>query len=173
MPPKKEAWEYVNAAFPTDYTENTIKTKNAGYPIYDSNLGDDHGWISDLGDRLEINFADGSTENVWIEKPDTFNNLDSEKKDHIVRLFSVWLSRYTHEVIVKVMERREEIITNQFAMNLLEELAKREAKERESFAHCIGSIMRDFDTFSQYDPHNHPLTHARSYRDVLYDMYIR
>ena len=35
----KEAWEMVNKIFPTDYYENSIKTRNAGYPIYDSNLG--------------------------------------------------------------------------------------------------------------------------------------
>lgn len=170
---KKEAWEYVNAAFPTDYTENTIKTKNAGYPIYDSNLGDDHGYICDLGNRLEINYADGSTENVWIEAPNTFNDLDREKRNHTAHLFSVWLRCYTHEVIVKVMERREEIISNPFTMNLLEELAQREEKEREDFAYSIGSLLSDFDTFAQYNPHNHPLTHAGSYRDILYDMYIK
>lgn len=170
---KKEAWEYVNAAFPTDYTENTIKTKNAGYPIYDSNLGDDHGYICDLGNRLEINYADGSTENVWIEAPNTFNELDREKRNHTAHLFSVWLRCYTHEVIVKVMQRREEILNNPFTMNLLEELAKREEKEREEFAYSIGSLLENFDTFAQYNPHNHPLTHAGSYRDILYDMYVK
>ena len=43
-----EAWQKVNEIFPTDYTENTIKTINAGYPIYDSNLGDNYGYICDF-----------------------------------------------------------------------------------------------------------------------------
>lgn len=63
----KEAWEMVNEIFPTDYTENTIKTKNAGYPVFDSNLGDENGYICDLGNRLEVNLADGTTVNIWIE----------------------------------------------------------------------------------------------------------
>lgn len=170
---KTEAWEYVNSIFPHDYTENTIKTKNAGYPIYDSNPGDDHGFICDLGNRLEVNFEDGRTVNVWIDTPDPFGDLDTKKKNHIVRLFSVWLCRYTHEVIVKVMERRNEIITNNFAISLLENLADREEKEREDFAHSIGTMMRDFDTFKKFDPHNHPVTHAGSYRDILYDLFIK
>lgn len=63
----KEAWEMVNEIFPTDYTENTIKTRNAGYPVFDSNLGDENGYICDLGNRLEVNLADGTTVNIWIE----------------------------------------------------------------------------------------------------------
>lgn len=69
---KNEAWEIVNEIFPTDYHENTVKTSNAGYPIYDSNLGDDHGYICDLGSRLEVNFEDGRTVNVWIEETPVF-----------------------------------------------------------------------------------------------------
>ena len=170
---KEAAWQYVNEAFPTDYHENLIKSKNAGYPIYDSNLGDEHGFICDLGDRLEINFPDGHTCNVWIETPDTFRDLDTESKDHITRLFSVWLRQYTHSVIFKVMALREDIITNPFAMKLLEELAEREEKEYNDFSHSIGCMLRDFETFGNYDPHNHPTTHAGSYRDILYDMYIK
>jgi hypothetical protein len=63
-----EAWNMVNELFPTDYYENTAKTANAGYPIYDSTLGDENGYICDLGCRLEINFADGRSVNIWIEE---------------------------------------------------------------------------------------------------------
>lgn len=31
----------------------------------------------------------------------------------------------------------------------------------------------EFETFKQYDPHNHPLTHSHSYRDILHDVYIK
>jgi hypothetical protein len=69
---KEEAWNYANEIFPTDYHENTIKSKNAGYPIYDSNLGDDNGWIADLGDRLEVNLPNGKSINIWIVPEPTF-----------------------------------------------------------------------------------------------------
>lgn len=67
-----EAWAMANEIFPTDYTENTIKTKNAGYPIYDSNLGDDYGYICDLGNRLEVNLPTGKSVNIWIEEDPQF-----------------------------------------------------------------------------------------------------
>lgn len=67
-----EAWQKVNEIFPTDYRENTLKTRNAGYPIYDSNLGDAYGYICDLGCRLEVNLPDGKTINIWIEEEPNF-----------------------------------------------------------------------------------------------------
>jgi hypothetical protein len=58
--------------FPTDYYENSIKTRNAGYEIYDSTLGDEHGYICDLGNRLEVNLPSGETVNIWIEEGPQF-----------------------------------------------------------------------------------------------------
>ena len=76
-----EAWNMVNELFPTDYYENTAKTANAGYPIYDSTLGDDTGYICDLGSRLEINFADGRTLNIWIEEEAEEVNTEAEEAE--------------------------------------------------------------------------------------------
>ena len=103
-----------------------------------------------------------------------FNEIESIKeKNEIVLLFSNWLKRYTHEVIVKVIERKDEIINNEFAMKLLKELKEREEKEVIYFNDSIDSLMFDFENFKEYDPHTHPLTHSNSYRDILYDMYIK
>lgn len=102
-----------------------------------------------------------------------FDELKLDERNEIVMLFSTWLKGYTHEVIVKVMSRRDEILNNDFAMNLLKELKEREEKEYNDFMHSVGNLFYDFETFSEYDPHNHPLTHARSYRDILHDMYIK
>lgn len=102
-----------------------------------------------------------------------FEDLTRDERDEIVLLFSNWLRHYTHEVIIKVMEKRDEIINNEFAMNLLKELKEREEKEKADFDNNIGSLFYDFEDFTEYDPHNNPLTHAGSYRDILYDMYIR
>ena len=96
-----------------------------------------------------------------------------QERNEIVLLFSHWLERYTHEVIVKVISKRDEIINNEFAMNLLKELKKREEEETRNFDNSIGSLLMDFEDFKEYDPHNHPVTHANSYCDVLYDMYIK
>ena len=101
-----------------------------------------------------------------------FEELGFEEKKEITLLFANWLKDYTHDVIVKVISRRDEIINNEFAMNILKELKDREEKEEKDFAHSIGNLLGEFDTFKEYDPHNHVLTHSSSYRDILRDMYF-
>lgn len=103
----------------------------------------------------------------------SFEEMSFEEKKEIVSLFSCWLKGYTKEVIMKVMEIQEEIINNDFSMNLMRELKKREEEEAESFNRSIESLFSNFEVFKEYDPHNNPLTHSQSYRDILYDMYIR
>lgn len=102
-----------------------------------------------------------------------FEEMTMEERKEIVRLFANWLKKYTHEVVVSVMEKRDEIINNEMAMKMLRELKEREEKEYDDFSNSIGSMMYDFETFKEFDVHNHPLTHAGSYRDILYDMYIK
>lgn len=61
----------------------------------------------------------------------TFEEITSrEEREEIVLLFSNWLKHYTHEVIIKVMGKRDEIINNEFTMKLLKELKEREEKKR-------------------------------------------
>lgn len=63
----QEAWDEVNKIFPYDYEKNETASKNAGYPIYYSTTSDhQNNWISDLGNRLEVNFEDGRSVNVWV-----------------------------------------------------------------------------------------------------------
>ena len=100
-------------------------------------------------------------------------DMDREELSSITSLFSTWLKPYTHEVIVKVMERREEIINNKFAMQLMTELFVREEAEAKDFNRSMRQLLTSYNTFKEYDPHNHVLEHSKSYRDVLYDMYIR
>jgi hypothetical protein len=102
-----------------------------------------------------------------------FVDLDFKEQKEVAALFANWLSYYTHEVIVKVLAKRDEILENDFAMGLIKELKIRSDKERKEFELSIEFMMKDFDGFSKYDPHNHALEHSKSYRDVLYDMYIK
>ena len=41
--------------------------KNAGYPIHRSCDPESGAYICDLNDRLELNYDDGRSENIWIE----------------------------------------------------------------------------------------------------------
>ena len=64
----KEAWNLASRLFPTDYKMDDHKSKAAGYKIYFSTAEETNAWISDLGNRLELNYPNGSTENIWIEE---------------------------------------------------------------------------------------------------------
>ena len=101
----------------------------------------------------------------------------SEKKlddrREINELFAAWLEPYTHDVIVHVISHMDEIIENEMAMLMLRELKVREEKERQDYSHSIRNMMDHPEDFLIYDPHNHILEHSKSYRDVLYDLYIR
>ena len=103
----------------------------------------------------------------------TFEQLERNEKAEMTALIANWLSPYTHNVIVTVLKKREEIINNEFTVNLLKELKIREEKEQTEFANNIGWLLRNYDNDKDYDPHNHALTHSKSYRDILYDMYIK
>jgi len=102
-----------------------------------------------------------------------FEELNYSEQREVSKMFANWLGCYTHEVIVKVLAKRDEILNNDFAMGLIKELKGRDDAERKEFAESIEFMMKDFEGFSKFDPHNHALSHAKSYRDVLYDMYIK
>lgn len=108
---------------------------------------------------------------MLVEKK--FNELKLEERKEIAELFTNWLGKYTDEVIKKVLERADEIINNEMAMHLLRELKARDEKEYSELTDSIRFLMEDFESFSGHDARSTCLTHAKSYRDVLYDMYIR
>ena len=88
-------------------------------------------------------------------------------------IFANWLDDYTDEVIKRVVQKVDEIINNDMAMMLLKELKERDEKERREFTNSIQNLLEDYEVFSEYSAKLNALTHAGSYRDVLYDMYIR
>lgn len=69
---KNEAWNKADVIFPTDYIKDEVRSKKAGYDIYYSTVQSVHAWISDLGDRLEVNLETGETINIWIEEEPRF-----------------------------------------------------------------------------------------------------
>lgn len=70
---RDDAWELANIIFPTDYIQDEEATKKAGYPIYYSTAEGIHSWISDLGNRLELNILTKGkgveSKNIWVEEP--------------------------------------------------------------------------------------------------------
>ena len=63
-----DAWEMANKFFPTDYELDKHASDRAGYNVYSSTKAGCNAWISDLGTRLELNFENGETMNIWIEE---------------------------------------------------------------------------------------------------------
>ena len=64
---KEEAFKLANKLIDWDYEYDSIRSHNAGYPIYHTTRNE-NAWISDLNQRLEINYADGSHKNIWIDE---------------------------------------------------------------------------------------------------------
>jgi hypothetical protein len=63
---REAAWELAERLFPTNFEEDPERSKRAGYGIYFSTAAGMNAWISDLNDRLELNYSDGTSENIWI-----------------------------------------------------------------------------------------------------------
>ena len=69
---KKEAWKIADSIFSTDYMKDEARSQNAGYDIYYSTASGVSAWISDLGNRLEVNMENGDTVNIWIDEEPQF-----------------------------------------------------------------------------------------------------
>lgn len=164
---KRAAWELVNKLFPTDYFKDEERSKRAGYPILYSTEEGRNAWISDLNDRLEINIG-AETINVWIEKPESLET--NEEKNQFAEELNTWLGAYTEDVIKRVMTKLDEIIADKSTRKMISELHQRthqeEASMIDSFRWALGGTV----TTSWRDS---CLTHAKSYRDVLYDLWIK
>ena len=75
---KQEAWRKADVLFSTDYMKDDIRSNRAGYDIYYSTAAGVDAWISDLGDRLEVNMENGKTVNIWIDDEPQFAEYQLE-----------------------------------------------------------------------------------------------
>ena len=75
----RDAWAEVQKIFPTRYEHDANRSERAGYPIYYSTASDVNAWISDLGNRLEVNLPDGKSVNIWIQAHAEAATSDSTK----------------------------------------------------------------------------------------------
>lgn len=99
------------------------------------------------------------------------NTSLSEQKAFAKKL-QVWLGEYTQAVFEHVMKQIEEIINNTFALKMIDELYERTLKEQEDeIRHIEFALGYEGDNLDGF--HNHPLEHSDSYRDILYDLYIK
>lgn len=68
---KTEAFALATRLLQVTCIKNKERSKAAGYNIYTPIDDSDKGWISDLGDRYEINYPSGESENIWIDDKST------------------------------------------------------------------------------------------------------
>ena len=99
-------------------------------------------------------------------------NTPLQEQRTFAEKLQTWLGAYTQEVYESVMAQMEDIINNETALHLIDELHARTMKERADEISTIQfSLGHEED--HKFLLHNHPLTHSNSYRDILHDMYIR
>lgn len=65
VPDEKSAWHIVYLLCDKGLSLDNEASKRAGYKIYSSEDRDTY--ICDLETRLEINFKDGTSKNIWID----------------------------------------------------------------------------------------------------------
>lgn len=76
----REAWSKADEIFPTDYMHDSDRTRRAGYDIYFSTRPGCAAWISDLGNRLEVNMENGDTVEIWIEDDDETTETETTEE---------------------------------------------------------------------------------------------
>lgn len=108
----KDAWNEAQRIFPTDYAEDKQRSKRAGYPIYHSTADGVNAWISDLGNRLEVNLPDGKSVNIWIEapveKPEEAAPVLSEERKEVARRLQRITFYYTEEYVEDLAKKEKE-----------------------------------------------------------------
>lgn len=68
---KERAFAIIKA-FGVSFEHDTLMSSAAGYPVYVATYTEHcvPGWISDLNTRLEVNYPNGVSVNIWLYWPD-------------------------------------------------------------------------------------------------------
>ena len=93
-------------------------------------------------------------------------------KDYSIKIVANWLKDYNNDVVVRVMKKYEQIINDKTTYTMLSKLYEEENKEEETFIHDIEYMVK----FGIKDETKDMLRlgeYSQSYREVLYDLYIR
>lgn len=93
-------------------------------------------------------------------------------EDYAIKIVANWLKNYSNEVVVRVMKNYDTIINDKTTYNMLSKLYEEEHKEEDTFIQDIEYMVKygikdetkDMLRLGEY---------SRSYREVLYDLYIR
>ena len=118
----QEAWDAVSKIFPYDYMKDESASQKAGYPIYYSTASEHpNNWISDLGTRLEVNFENGKSENIWIETEE-YHHYEVEicSKSHVFVFKCSTMYEALEAVVDAGITFGFEVDTNKLMIDLVE-----------------------------------------------------
>ena len=93
-------------------------------------------------------------------------------KDYVIKIVANWLKNYSNDVVVRIMKNYDTIINDNTTLTLLSALYQKENKEELIF-------ILDIKYISEYGIEEETKDmlrlgeNSRSYREVLYDLYIR
>ena len=93
-------------------------------------------------------------------------------KDYSIKIMANWLKYYSNDVVVKIMEKYEHIINDETSYAILSKLYEEETKEEEIFIHDIEYMVK-YEITDETKDMLRIGENSRSYRKLLYDLYIR
>lgn len=93
-------------------------------------------------------------------------------KDYEIKIVANWLKNYSNDVVVRVMEKYEQIINDKTTYTMLSKLYEEENKEEETFIYDIEYMVK-YGIKDETKDMLRLVEYSRSYREVLHDLYIR
>lgn len=122
-----EAWAIAKAMTNGDCTLDAQSTSVAGYKVYRSE-SEFYTYICDLGDRLEVNLANGHTVNLWIE-PEAEKATEPERPEMFKSISNLQVINAAYMFILEKWAKEEERIEEATSENRETPIAKSRARK--------------------------------------------
>lgn len=103
-----EAWEIAKALTNGDCALDARSTEIAEYKVYRSE-SEFYTYICDLGDRLEVNLANGQTVNLWID-PEAEKETEPERPEMFKNISNLQVIRAAYMFILEKWAKEEKRI---------------------------------------------------------------
>lgn len=99
-----------------------------------------------------------------------FNMKRFTERQRLIKLAANWLKPYPENIINRALAQQDDIFSNPVTVRLLELLYDKEKHDNACFKEEIGNFLLDGEYIGF---HRTCTSNSNSYREVLYDMYLR